>query len=61
MINVDQELGRKEREPLATLARYRTFPRIDGKEGKKVRFGVNAEHLQLEGRIDLGDPVVFPD
>ncbi|WP_207429687.1 MOSC domain-containing protein [Pedobacter sp. SYSU D00535] len=49
LTTVDQETGIKGREPLATLARYRT---VD----KKVLFGQNLLALN-EGRINAGDPV----
>jgi uncharacterized protein YcbX len=49
MITVDQENGTKGKEPLATLATYRS-------QGAKVYFGQNAVAL-TQGIVRLGDPI----
>ncbi len=49
MITVDQEKGTKGKEPLATLATYRS-------QGAKVYFGQNAVSL-TQGIVRLGDPI----
>jgi len=49
MITVDQEKGTKGKEPLATLATYRS-------QGSKVYFGQNAVAL-TQGIVRLGDPI----
>ncbi len=49
MITVDQEKGTKGREPLATLATYRS-------QGSKVYFGQNAVAL-TQGIVRVGDPI----
>jgi uncharacterized protein YcbX len=49
MINVDQEKGTKGKEPLATLATYRS-------QGSKVYFGQNAVAL-APGMVRVGDPI----
>jgi uncharacterized protein YcbX len=47
MITVDQEKGTKGKEPLATLATYRS-------QGSKVYFGQNAVAL-APGMVRVGD------
>jgi uncharacterized protein YcbX len=49
MITVDQEKGTKGKEPLATLATYRS-------QGSKVYFGQNAVAL-TQGIVRVGDPI----
>jgi uncharacterized protein YcbX len=49
MITVDQEKGTKGKEPLATLATYRS-------QGSKVYFGQNAVALS-QGIVRVGDPI----
>ena len=49
MITVDQEKGTKGKEPLATLATYRS-------QGAKVYFGQNAVAL-TQGIVRVGDPI----
>lgn len=49
MITVDQEKGTKGKEPLATLATYRS-------QGAKVYFGQNAVSL-TQGIVRVGDPI----
>jgi uncharacterized protein YcbX len=49
MITVDQEKGSKGKEPLATLATYRS-------QGSKVYFGQNAVALS-QGIVRVGDPI----
>ncbi len=49
MITVDQEKGAKGKEPLATLATYRSL-------GSKVYFGQNAVAL-TQGIVRVGDPI----
>jgi uncharacterized protein len=49
MITVDQERGTKGKEPLATLATYRS-------QGSKVYFGQNAVALS-QGIVRVGDPI----
>lgn len=49
MITVDQEKGTKGKEPLATLATYRS-------QGSKVYFGQNAVAL-TQGILRVGDPI----
>ncbi len=49
MITVDQEKGAKGKEPLATLATYRS-------QGSKVYFGQNAVSL-TQGIVRVGDPI----
>lgn len=49
MITVDQEKGAKGKEPLATLATYRS-------QGAKVYFGQNAVAL-TQGIVRVGDPI----
>ena len=49
MITVDQEKGTKGKEPLATLATYRSL-------GSKVYFGQNAVAL-TQGIVRVGDPI----
>jgi uncharacterized protein YcbX len=49
MITVDQEKGTKGKEPLATLATYRT-------QGSKVYFGQNAVAL-TQGIVRVGDSI----
>jgi len=49
MITVDQEKGTKRKEPLATLATYRS-------QGSKVYFGQNAVAL-TQGIVRVGDPI----
>ena len=49
MITVDQEKGTKGKEPLATLATYRS-------QGSKVYFGQNAVAL-AQGIVRVGDPI----
>ena len=49
MITVDQEKGTKGKEPLATLATYRS-------QGSKVYFGQNAVAL-APGIVRVGDPI----
>ena len=49
MITVNQQTGEKGKEPLATLARYRTV-------NNKVYFGQNAVAL-TQGIVRVGDPI----
>lgn len=46
---IDQETGRKSKEPLATLARYR-------QKGNKIMFGMNAVGPRY-GEVSIGDEV----
>lgn len=49
----DQRTGERGREPLRTLATYRT---VDG----KVHFGMNAV-ADTQGMVRVGDPISIPD
>jgi uncharacterized protein YcbX len=49
MITVNQQTGEKGKEPLATLATYRTV-------NNKVYFGQNAVAL-TQGIVRVGDPI----
>lgn len=55
IVNVDQATGQSSRQPLATLASYRTFPNHAGKS--KVMFGEYFVHHGT-GVIRVGDEVV---
>ncbi len=50
IVTTDQKTGERGKEPLRTLATYRT-------KGKKVMFGVNAVALE-GGSIRAGDPIM---
>jgi uncharacterized protein len=49
----DQETGQRDREPLATFAKYRRFE-------KSVYFGINMTP-EASGRIAVGDPVTVSE